>query len=161
MNFYVLEPDGGLLFGTKWAYADQMDPVRRGEGDDCPVCGGPIGGLRWLPPHRIKLSSAKPEKWGDILWGAGFLLMVSDRFKMIYEAEGLTGITVFHPRDRTRGQEKDRGSTALSTPVSSYRNRMEWGQSGRRGIRGNARKICEMHILPCWRISKETAKDCH
>jgi hypothetical protein len=97
MNFYVLKPDGRIRFGTKWAYADQVDPVHRGEGDDCPVCGGPIGGLRWLPPHRIKLSSAKPEKWGDILWGAGFLLIVSDRFKRIYEAEGLTGITVFHP----------------------------------------------------------------
>jgi hypothetical protein len=97
MNFYVLEPDGGICFGTKWAYADQVDPVRFGEGDKCTVCGGPIGGRRWLPPHRIKLSSAKPEKWGDILWGAGFLLMVSDRFKTIYEAEGLTGITVFHP----------------------------------------------------------------
>lgn len=97
MNFYVLEPDGGLLFGTKWAYADQVDPVRRGESKKCPVCGGHVTGLSWLPPHRIKLSSAKPEKWGDILWGAGFLLMVSDRFKTIYEAEGLTGITVFHP----------------------------------------------------------------
>lgn len=97
MNFYVLEPDGGLLFGTKWAYADQVDPVRFGEGDNCPVCGGPIGGRRWLPPHRIKLSSARSEKWGDILWGAGFLLMVSDRFKTIYEAEGLTGVTTFHP----------------------------------------------------------------
>ena len=97
MNFHVLEPDGGLLFGTKWAYADQMDPVRFGKGDKCPVCGGAIGGRRWLPPHRIKLSSAKPEKWGDFLWGAGFLLMVSDRFKRIYETEGLTGITVLHP----------------------------------------------------------------
>jgi len=97
MNFYVLEPDGGLLFGTKWAYADQVDPVRRGDGDRCPVCGGPVGGLKWLPPHRIKLSSANPDKWGDFLWGAGFLLMVSDHFKTIYEAEGLTGITAFHP----------------------------------------------------------------
>jgi hypothetical protein len=97
MSFYVLKPDRGIRFGTKWAYADQVDPVRFGEGDKCPVCGGAIGGRRWLPPHRIKLSSAKPEKWGDILWGAGFLLMVSDRFKTIYEVEDLTGITVFHP----------------------------------------------------------------
>lgn len=97
MNFYVLEPDGGLLLGTKWAYADQMDPVRRGEGDKCPVCGGPVGGLKWVPPHRVKLSSANTDKWGDFLWGAGFLLMVSDHFKTIYEVEGLAGITVFHP----------------------------------------------------------------
>lgn len=97
MDFYVLKPEGGIRFGTKWAYADQVDPVHRVESEKCPVCGGPVGGLSWLPPHRIKLSTAKSEKWGDFLWGAGFLLMVSDRFKTIYEAEGLTGITVFHP----------------------------------------------------------------
>ncbi len=97
MKFYVLKPDGGIRFGTKWAYADLVEPVLVGECDRCPVCGGPISMLRWLPPHRIKLSSAKPEKWGDFVWGAGFLLMVSGRFKEIYEAEGLTGITVFHP----------------------------------------------------------------
>jgi hypothetical protein len=97
MHFYVLKPGGRIRFGTKWAYADQIDPVLRGEGRKCPVCGGPISGLQWLPPHRIKLSSAKPEKWGDFLWGAGFFLMVSDRFKAIYESERLAGITVFYP----------------------------------------------------------------
>lgn len=96
-NFYVLKPDGGIRFGTKWAYADQVDPVRQGDYDKCPVCGSPVSALRWLPPHRIKLSSAKPEKWGDFLWGAGFDLMVSDRLRGIYEAQGLTGITTFYP----------------------------------------------------------------
>lgn len=96
MSFYVLEPVGGILFGTTWAYADQTDPVRLGDSEHCPVCGGPVSGRHWLPPHRIKLSTANPRKWGDFLWGAGFRLMVSDRFMSIYEAEGLTGITVFH-----------------------------------------------------------------
>jgi len=96
MNFYVIEPVGGIRFGTKWAYADQLDPVERGDAPECPVCGSAVGGLAWLPPHRVKLSSAKPEKWGDVLWGAGFLLMVSDRFKSAYEAEGLTGVTTFY-----------------------------------------------------------------
>lgn len=97
MNFYILKPDGGIRFGTKWAYGKEVDPILVGEGNNCPVCGGPIGPLRWLLPHRIMLSSAKPEKWGDFVWGAGFDLMVSARFKAVYEAEGLTGITVFYP----------------------------------------------------------------
>lgn len=97
MNFYVLKPDDGIRFARRWAYADQVDPVLRGKADTCPVCGGPVGGLGWLPPHRVKLSSAKPEKWGDFVWGAGFLLIVSARFRAAYEAEGLTGVTVFHP----------------------------------------------------------------
>jgi hypothetical protein len=97
VHFYVLKPEEGIRFGTKWAYAEQIDPVLHSEGKKCPVCGGPVSGRRWLPPHRIKLSSAKPKKWGDFLWGAGFLLMVSDRFKKIYKAEELTGITMFYP----------------------------------------------------------------
>jgi hypothetical protein len=96
-SFYVLKPQGGVRFGTKWAYADQVDPVHMGEGEKCPVCGSPVVGLRWLPPHRIKLSSVKPDKWGDLVWGAGFDLIVSARFKAAYEAEGLSGISVFHP----------------------------------------------------------------
>jgi hypothetical protein len=45
----------------------------------------------------IKLSSAKSDKWGDFAWGAGFRLMVSDRFKGIYEREALRGIAEFYP----------------------------------------------------------------
>lgn len=96
-SFYVLEPDGGILFGTKWAYADQVNPVEFGEPEYCPVCKGPVSMKKWLPPHRIKLSSAKPEKWGDFVWGAGFPLLVSSRFIEIYKREGLTGINNFHP----------------------------------------------------------------
>ena len=97
MNYYVLKPAGGIRFGTKWAYAEQVGSVNYGEGKYCPVCGRPMGGLEWLPPHRVKLSSAKPEKWGDFVWGAGFDLMVSSRFKELYEVEGLKGIDHFYP----------------------------------------------------------------
>ncbi len=96
MRFYVLEPDG-MLFGTKWAYGEDMDPVILGEAPKCPKCGRAVGLLEWLPPHRVKVSSAKPEKWGDFLWGTFFPFMVSERFKTIYEREGLTGIEVFYP----------------------------------------------------------------
>ena len=97
MRFYVLKPDGGIRFGTKWAYADQVDPVLRGEAPKCPVWGGFVGGLSWLPPHRARLSTANHDKWGDFVWGAGFALLVSARFKVAYEAESLKGITRFHP----------------------------------------------------------------
>lgn len=94
-KFYVIEPADGKMFGTKWAYADLIPPVNRGDSQYCPVCGGAVSGLRWLPPHRIKLSSAKPGKWGDFVWGAGFPLLVSSKFKEIYEREGLLGIDEF------------------------------------------------------------------
>lgn len=98
MRFYVLKPEGGIRFGTKWAYAEEVDPVVISEeaAAYCPVCGRPVSMLKWLPPHRVKLSSAKPEKWGDFVWGP-YPLLVSGRFKEAYEREGLTGIKVFYP----------------------------------------------------------------
>jgi hypothetical protein len=126
MNFCVLKPNGGIRFGTKWAYADQVDPVLHGEGSKCPVCGGPVSLLRWLPPHRIKLSSAKPEKWGDFVWGAGFDLIVSARFKATCETEGLTGITTFHPpAEVVRVGRKKTGDIPPSLPMY-YLIEIEW-----------------------------------
>ena len=97
-EFYILKPEEGIRFGRKWTYADLITPVNRGDCEYCPVCGGAVSGLRWLPPHRIKLSSAKQSKWGDFVWGAGFPLLVSSKFKEIYEREVLLGINEFsHP----------------------------------------------------------------
>jgi hypothetical protein len=96
MNFfYVLKPEEGVRFGRKWAYAEILAPDNSGESEKCPVCGSAVSGKRWLPPHKIKLSSAIPKKWGDFVWGAGFPLLVSCRFKEIYEKEGLSGIKDF------------------------------------------------------------------
>ncbi len=94
--FYVLKPEEGIRFGSKWAYADQVDPVCVSEkGTKCPVCNRWVSPLTWEPPHRISLSSAAPDRWGDFVWGAGFDLLVSGRFKSIYESEKLSGITRF------------------------------------------------------------------
>jgi hypothetical protein len=46
--------------------------------------------------HRVKLSSDEKEKWGDLLWGVGFRLIVTKRFIDIYKKEGLKGITKIH-----------------------------------------------------------------
>jgi hypothetical protein len=116
MQFYVLKPAGGRRFSGQWAYADQMDPVRVGGAVLCPVCREPVTMLRWLPPHRISLSSNRPDDWGDLLWGAGFLLMVSGRFKRIFESAGLTGITRFYPPAEivTQGASIDEEETIKS-----------------------------------------------
>jgi hypothetical protein len=74
-----------------------MDPVHSAPAQTCPVCGKFVSMLRWIPPYRISLSSANPKKWGDFVWGPGFKLLVSARFKAIYEAEGLQGIEEFSP----------------------------------------------------------------
>jgi hypothetical protein len=97
MQFYVLRPVGDRRFGTRCAYADVLDPHNVGSNTEngvCPVCGGGLGMLPWLPPHRIALSSAR---YPDFLWGAGFDLMVSARFRDLYVDAGLTGITQIDP----------------------------------------------------------------
>jgi len=127
MRWYVLKPDGGL-FGTKWAYADQVDPVVRDKqgAEQCPVCGRFVSGLPWLPPHRVKLSSAKAEKWGDFVWGAGFLLLVSERFKGVYEREGLAGVRVFAPVEVVRVGTRKSGDLPAGLPTY-YLIDIEWG----------------------------------
>ena len=97
MNFYVLKPEEGISFGRKWAYGDVVDPVNYADCERCPVCGGPVSMLKWIEPRRIKLSSAQPEKWGDVVWGAGFSLLISKHLKGIYEEEELTGIDEISP----------------------------------------------------------------
>lgn len=94
-EFFVLKPEEGIRFGTKWAYADDLPPINLGTSKKCPVCGKGVSGLEWLPPRRIKLSRYKSTWWGDFVWGAGFLLLVSAHFKQIYEQENLQGITNF------------------------------------------------------------------
>jgi hypothetical protein len=96
-KFFVLEPQEGIRFGRKWAYAEPLNPKNIGDSQKCPVCDGAVSLLTWLPPHKIKLSSTKPEKWGDFVWGAGFPLLVSSKFKEVYEREGLSGISDFSP----------------------------------------------------------------
>jgi hypothetical protein len=117
MKFYVLECEGGL-FGTKWAYFEQVDPVHIADEqwDRCPVCGEGVGMLKWLPPYRVELSSAKPEKWGDFVWGPSVLLMVSEWFKAIYEQEGLSGIEFFEPVEVVRVGTRKTGDLPPDLP---------------------------------------------
>ncbi len=119
-HFYVLKPDRDQLFGTKWAYGEVAKPKTYGDAEQCPVCRGPVSMRHWLPPHRLTLSSAQPQKWGDFLWGAGFPLMLSLRFKRAYEVEGLTGITHFYaPAEIVRVGKRKTGD--LPDDLTQYR----------------------------------------
>ncbi len=125
-KFYVLEPVDGY-FGTKWAYGEEVDPVFLGDVERCPVCKSAISLKRWLPPHRIRLSSAKPGKWGDFLWIGGTSLAVSRHFREIYEQESLQGISAFsNPIEVVRYGTKKTGDFAISPP-EYYMIYVPWG----------------------------------
>lgn len=96
-NFYVLKPSGGKLFGTNWTYGEQAEPVKYGAADECPQCHGPVTMRKWLPPHFLRLSSAHPQRWGDLIWGTMSPFVVSSRFKQAYKTKGLEGVVRFGP----------------------------------------------------------------
>ena len=125
-KFYVIEPEKGMGFGTKWTYGEVMDPVIYGDSQNCPVCGGPVSKLKWLPPHFVKLSSGKPQKWSDFVWGAGFPLLISERFKEIYHLEGMKGIESFSPVKVVRMGTRKTGEFPV-TPPTYYLPAIPWG----------------------------------
>jgi hypothetical protein len=96
-KYFVLESGDGLLFGEKWSYAEMLPPINLGESERCPKCGAAVSDQKWEPPHRVKMSTDEQEKWGDLLWGVGFRLIVTRRFLNIFKNEGLKGITKVHP----------------------------------------------------------------
>lgn len=98
MKFYILLFAGQLRFGTQWSYFDVLSSVvDRTDYEWCVSCGRSVSRTRELPPLKIKLSSGKPQKWGDFAWGAFFTPLVSDEFRHLYEREKMTGIKFFYP----------------------------------------------------------------
>jgi len=94
MKFYVLKRTVNVLrFETEFFYAP---PERVGEAPRCPACGEYIGMIPPLPPYNVVL-----ELWdmgfGDIVRGPGDWLLVSGRFKCLWEEHGLRGLEGFHP----------------------------------------------------------------
>jgi len=95
MKFYVLKNpvDSYDVAVTDFLKADT---VNRGEAPRCPLCGDLIGLLPWLPPYRAEL-----EFWtklaGDIAFGPGDELLVSQHFVELYKNSDLTGLSGFYP----------------------------------------------------------------
>ncbi len=94
MRFYVVdELQREMRYDTEFAY---LEPDKTGDAPRCPVCGGYAGSLTSLPPYNIEL-----ELWdtdcGDLAFGAGDHILISERFKILWEEHGLTGLDGFAP----------------------------------------------------------------
>jgi len=94
MRFYVIKkPRKETRYDTEFAY---LKPHPRGDAPRCPVCGGYTGMLTALPPYNIEL-----ELWdtgyGDIAFGPGNHILVSERFKILWEEHVLAGLDGFAP----------------------------------------------------------------
>jgi len=78
----------------KWCDAYAVDELV-GEGEKCPVCEAPISRLKWLEPHKIRLSNTRyPDR---LAWWIKDPMIISERVKSVFEDEQLLGIKEFIP----------------------------------------------------------------
>jgi hypothetical protein len=112
-RFFVLEK--GALWSRYDVDVENLKPVNLGQGADCPQCGGPIGMLPRLPPHRVQLV-LHGEELGDFIESTGHDLFVSERFAQAVREEGFTGLKGFHPVEVVRVRRKRRGPKPSHIP---------------------------------------------
>jgi hypothetical protein len=96
-----------LLGGQHDSEFSKVEP-NRGPPFLCPRCGGIVGMLTWLPPYRAEVE-LHGKDYGDILNGPGGALLVTERFAEDFKAEGLRGLSGFHPVEVTRVRRERRG----------------------------------------------------
>ncbi len=117
MRFYVCELKPEHATGETEFYDE--DESRTGDAPKCELCGRHIGALTWLPPYRVEL-----ELWdsvfGDIAFGPGDNLLVSERFKTLWDERGLTGLQGFDPVEVVKAKRHKGNQPDLSEQPNYY-----------------------------------------
>lgn len=72
------------------------ESVTRREAPRCDACGKYLGMLRAVPPLHVSLETWGVD-FGDVAFQMGDEFLVSARFKVEYEKEGLSGLDGFDP----------------------------------------------------------------
>src|SRR5690242_8555428 len=90
MKFFILERP---KLNESAAVTDfhPLNPVR-GDAPHCPLCGGYTGMLPLLPPVRVEVEAWGTE-FGDLAFGPGEELLVSDHFWKHYGTSSLVGLS--------------------------------------------------------------------
>ncbi len=109
-NFFVLEHDLRDPYSTDYL---KEDPVNLGTAPTCGNCGAYIALRPWLPPYRARVT-APNEDFGDVAFGSGTSLLISDRAVEAFRAAQLTGLSSPEPV-QTTALAKARGSTPAPT----------------------------------------------
>ncbi len=102
MHFYVLEnaPTGDNEQARTDAIA--ADDSRVGEAPRCELCGKFTGPLEWLPPFRVEIETWG-KRFGDLaFFGGESDILVSERFKGLWDRAQLVGLAGFEPVEIAR-----------------------------------------------------------
>jgi len=103
MRFFVLEKLNDGVHATEFSTVNlQVGPAAR-----CPRCGDIVSALTWLPPYQGELE-LHGKDFGDLVEGAGGDLLVTEQFAAAFTAEGLTGLSGFHPVEVLRVKRRGR-----------------------------------------------------
>ena len=118
MGFYVFKLQAESAKGET-EFSD-VRPVRTGDAPTCEKCGGFVGLLTCLPPYRVEI-----ELWdsifGDVAFGPGGDLLVSERFRTVWQERGLTGLQGFDAVEVARVKRHKRNKPGLSARPDYYR----------------------------------------
>jgi hypothetical protein len=118
MQFYTLDFE---TFDRFYAMFDPIAPITLGNGPiKCPKCDRPIFVGYWVEPRCVKLS--KPL-FGDIVIDVVEGLLVSQRFKDLYEKSSLKGIKAFYLLDKVT---VSRNAKKQLIPPTYYFIELEW-----------------------------------
>jgi hypothetical protein len=79
---------------------EEMAPVL-GDAPRCPKCGLFVGSRPWLPAYRA-IVRCHGTQLGDVAFGVGSSLLVSDEFRRDWESEDLRGLAQFAPLEELR-----------------------------------------------------------
>lgn len=85
----------------------------------CPQCGDIASLLSWEPPYQGELV-LHGKNFGDLVDGPSGGLLVTERFAHDFQAEGLTGLSGFHPVDIKRVRRRGRGPKPGPPPGYLY-----------------------------------------
>lgn len=107
--FFVLHPVTGSEQETEF---EEAPPVSLGDALRCPKCGLFVGSRPWLPPYRA-IVKGHGREMGDVGFGVGSSLLVSEAFRRGWEAEGLGGLARFAELEELRIRPAKLASMAL------------------------------------------------
>jgi hypothetical protein len=93
MKFYILK---NPIRNRALTDFSPIEPHNTGPAPHCHLCGSAMGMLTWLPPYRAEIELLGREA-GDMVFGPGNELVVSQDFMRSYKDFGLRGLHDFHP----------------------------------------------------------------
>ncbi|MCR4726875.1 MAG: hypothetical protein K5753_06640 [Clostridia bacterium] len=114
-------------------YTDAIaaDPyiVKEDETSYCPKCKRMSFGLNWYPPYKIEVYK---RNIGDIVLGAGSVI-VSKKFKDVYEQNGLTGIKEFCRIESVKSKGVETDSELYYVKLNRYEVPIDYEKSRMEG----------------------------